>query len=151
MEFRLELKGLQALNRKLEARIRRLEQSILRKALLAFGEPIRQHAERLARATISPRLKVVITTKIRGSTGIVKIGPSRETFETSPSGKSISHANVGYWFEFGYAIRSTPKGPALAHVGARPTMTPAYLAAKAQGLAAFEQVIRENLEQEVAA
>lgn len=151
MEFKLELKGLQDLNRKLEGRIRRLEQSILRKALLAFAEPIRIHAERIARATISPRLKVIATTKLRGSTGIVKIGPSNEVFETSPSGRSVTHANIGYWFEFGYEIRHTAKGPSLAHVGARPTLTPAYQAAKAQGLAAFEQVIRENLEQEVAA
>jgi hypothetical protein len=151
VEFKLELKGLQDLNRKLEGRIRRLEQSVLRKALLAFGEPIRAHAEQLARATISPRMKVVITTKMRGSTGTVKIGPSTEVFETSPTGRSVTHANIGYWFEFGYDIRHKPKGPALAHVGSCPTLTPAYQAAKEQGLAAFEQVIRENLEQEVAA
>jgi hypothetical protein len=151
VEFKLELKGLQDLNRKLEGRIRRLEQSILRKALLAFGEPIRIRAEQLARATISPRLKVVTTVKIRGSTGTVKIGPSTEVFDVSPTGRSVTHANIGYWFEFGYDIRHTPKGPSLAHVGSRPTLTPAYQAAKEQGLAAFEQVIRENLEQEVTA
>jgi len=151
VELKLQLKGLQDLNRKLEGRIRRLEQSILRKALLAFGEPIRAHAERLARALISPRMKVVTSVKLRGSTGTVRIGPFREVFETSPSGKSITHANVGYWFEFGYDIRSKPKGPALRHVGSRPSMTPAYEAEKAAGLAAFETIIRDNLEQDVAA
>jgi hypothetical protein len=148
--MKLELKGLQDLNRKLEGRIRRLEQSVLRKALQAFGEPIRAHAERLARTLISPRMKVVTTTKLRGSTGIVKIGPSTETFEVKSNGQSVSHANIGYWFEFGYDIRHTAKGPSLRHVGSRPSMTPAYEAEKAAGLAAFETVIRDNLEQEVA-
>jgi len=151
MEMKLELKGLQDINRKLEARIRRLEQSVLRKAIQAFGEPIRAHAERLARTLISPRMKVVTTTKLRGSTGIVKIGPSTETFEVKSNGQSVSHANIGYWFEFGYDIRSVAKGPSLRHVGSRPSMTPAYEAEKAAGLAAFETVIRDNLEQEVAA
>lgn len=151
MDIKLELKGMAELNRKLEGRIRRLEQSILRKALQAFAEPIRIHAERIAHSTISPRLKIISDIKLRGSSGTVRIGPSTETFDTSPSGRSVSHANIGYWFEFGYEIRHTPKGPSLAHVGARPTLTPAYQAAKEQGLAAFEQVIRDNLEQEIAA
>lgn len=150
MDIKLELKGMQELNRKLEGRIRRLEQSILRKALQAFAEPIRLAAERIAHTTISPRLKVVSSIKLRGSSGTVRVGPSTETFATDPtSGRSVSSANIGYWFEFGYEIRHTPKGPSLHHVGARPTLTPAYQQAKEQGLAAFEQVIRENLEAEV--
>jgi len=144
------------LNRKLEGRIRRLEQSILRKALLAFAEPIRAHAERLARTLISPRLKVVTSVKLRGSTGIVKIGPSTEVFDTDRNGKSVTHANVAYWWEFGYKLLGPPYhskkgGPVIKHFGSRPSMTPAYEAQKAAGLAAFETIMRDNLEQDVAA
>lgn len=151
MNFKLELKGLDALTRKLQNRIRRLEQSVLRRALQAFAEPIRAAGERYARTAISPRMKVVTSIKIRGSSGTVKIGPSTETFATSPSGRSVSHANIGYWFEFGYDLRAVPKGPSLRHVGARPSMTPAYQGQKETALQAFEAVIRENLEQEVPA
>ena len=151
MDIKLELKGLDDLRRKLEGKLRRLEQSILRKALQAFAEPIRAHAERLARSLISPRMNIVTKIKIRGSVGTVFIGPSTDIFETSPSGRSVSHANVGYWFEFGYDIRHSKKGPSLRHVGARPTLTPAYQAQKETGLAAFEAVMREALEEQVAA
>jgi hypothetical protein len=154
MEMKLELKGLQDVNRKLEGRIRRLEQSVLRKALLAFAEPVRAQGERLARTNISPRIKVVTTTKMRGSSGTVKVGPSTEVFDTDANGRSVTMANVAYWWEFGFKLlgppyRSQKGGPVIQHFGARPSMTPAYESQKGPGLAAFEQVIRENLEQEV--
>jgi hypothetical protein len=146
-----EIKGLEKVRRNIEARLRRFEQSSLRKALQAFAEPIRAHAERLAQSLISPRMKVGVKIKIRGSTGTVVIGPTTDTFEIAPDGKSVSFANIGYWFEFGYDIRHTPKGPALHHVGARPFLTPAYQAQKENGLAAFDQVMRDALEEEVEA
>lgn len=146
----LEVKGMSDMMRKLNARLRRLEQNVMRKALEAFAEPIRADGERWARSLISPRLKFVIKTKMRGEGGTVYIGPSTEVFATDPkSGRSISHANVAYWFEFGYDIRRIRRGPALVHVGARPSLTPAYLAKKEEGLAAMEQVLRDALEQEV--
>lgn len=155
MEFQIELKGLQDLNRKLEGRIRRLEQSILRKALLAFADPVRAQGERLARTLISPRLKVVTSVKMRGSTGTVKIGPSTEVFDTDRNGRSVTHANVAYWWEFGFKLLGPPYhskrgGPVIQHFGARPSMTPAFESQKGPGLAAFEQIIRDNLESEVA-
>jgi hypothetical protein len=154
MEMKLELKGLQDINRKLEARIRRLEQSVLRKALQAFAAPIQAHGERLARTNISTRIKVVTTTKLRGSTGTVKVGPSTEIFDTDRNGRSVTMANVAYWWEFGFKLlgppyRSQKGGPVIQHFGARPSMTPAFESQKGPGLAAFEQVIRENLEQEI--
>src|SRR5689334_18384943 len=151
MDIKLELKGLSDLTRKMENKIRRLEQSVLRRALQAFAEPIRASAERLAQTLISRRIKVITSIKIRGSAGTVRIGPSTEIFETSPTGRSITMANVAYWFEFGYDIRHKAKGPALRHVGARPSLTPAYQSQKEAGLAAFEQVMRDALEEEVAA
>lgn len=155
MDVKLELKGLQDLNRKLEGRIRRLEQSILRKALLAFAAPVQAHGERLARTLISPRLKVVTSVKMRGSSGTVKIGPSTEIFDTDANGRSVTMANVSYWWEFGFKLlgppyRSQRGGPVIQHFGARPTMTPAFESQKGPGLAAFEQVMRENLERDVA-
>lgn len=157
MNFQVELKGLQELNRKLEGRIRRLEQKGLRESLLEFGEPIRAAGERNARTTISPRIKYAMTTRMRGSSGTIRIGPSNESFEPGivgpmPRGKStawVTHAMISYWFEFGYNIRHTPKGPSLAHVGARPTLTPAYKAQKQPALDAFETKIFGFLEEEV--
>jgi hypothetical protein len=154
MDVKLELKGLQDLNRKLEGRIRRLEQSVLRKALQAFADPIRAHGERLARTNISPKIKVVTTTKLRGSTGTVKIGPSTEIFDTDRNGRSVTMANVSYWWEFGFKLLGPPYaskkgGPVIQHFGARPSMTPAFESQKGPGLAAFETVIRDNLESEV--
>jgi len=145
--FQVELKGLADLTKKLQARIRRLEQSVLRKALIAYGEPIRAHAEQLARSQISQRMKIITKVKIRGSSGWVGIGPSKEAID--PSRSSVTFANIGYWFEFGYDIRATRKGPALHHVGARPFLTPAWQAQQQRALAAFEQVMRDNLEQNV--
>jgi len=145
--LKAELKGLADLTRKLQGRIRRLEQSVLRKALQAYAEPIRAHAEQLARANISPRMKIITKIKIRGSTGWVGIGPSKEVFDADES--TATFANIGYWFEFGYEIRATRKGPSLHHVGAKPFLTPAWQAQKERALAAFEQVMRDNLEQNV--
>lgn len=155
MDVKLELKGLQDLNRKLEGRIRRLEQSVLRKALQAFAAPVQAHGERLARTLISPRLKVVTTTRLRGSSGTVKIGPSTEVFDTDANGRSVTHANIAYWWEFGFKLlgppyRSQRGGPVIQHFGARPSMTPAFESQKGPGLAAFEQVMRENLEKDIA-
>lgn len=147
MNFTMELKGMAELNRKLEGRIRRLEQRGLRESLPAFGEPIRAAAERYAHTTISPRLKYVLQMRMRGSSGTIKVGPSKETFD--PSKSAVSHANIAFWFEFGYEIRHTIKGPSLAHVGARPTMTPAYLENKERGLAAFEEKISGFLMEDV--
>lgn len=148
--FEIEIKGMDQMIGKLNARIRRLEQSILRKALQAFAEPIRTAAEAHARTLISPRLKLVTQIRLRGSGGTVRIGPSTDIFDTSPTGRQVSHANIGYWFEFGYDIRKVRKGPSLAHVGARPFLTPAYESQKDAALAAFETVMRNALEEEVA-
>jgi hypothetical protein len=155
VDFKVELKGLQDLNRKLEGRIRRLEQSVLRKALQAFAEPIQAHGQRLVGTSISPRIKVVTTTKLRGSTGTVKIGPSTEIFDTDRNGRSVTMANVAYWWEFGFKLLGPPYaskkgGPVIQHFGARPSMTPAFESQKGPGLEAFTQVMRDNLEQEVA-
>ena len=149
--FEIEVSGLDQMIGKLNAKIRRLEQSILRKALQAFAEPIRRAAEAHARTLISPRLKLVSQIRLRGSGGTVRIGPSTDIFETSPTGRQVSHANIGYWFEFGYNIRAVRKGPSLAFVGARPFLTPAYESQKAAALAAFEEVMRNALEEEIAA
>lgn len=150
-DFQIEVRGLDQMIGKMNAKIRRLEQSILRKALQAFAEPIRAAAEAHARTLISPRLKVVSQIRLRGSGGTVRIGPSNDTFEVTPAGRTVTSAMIGYWFEFGYDIRAVRKGPALAHVGARPFLTPAYESQKATALAAFEEVMRNALEEEIAA
>lgn len=145
--MKVEVKGLADMTRKLQAKVRRLEQSILRKALQAYAEPIRAATERLARVEISPRMKIVTNIKLRGSSGTVRIGPSTEIF---PGGK-VSHAKIAYWFEFGYDIRAERKGPSLAHVGSRPSLTPAYQSNKAAAMDAFQTVLRDALEKDIAA
>lgn len=158
MDFKLELKGMDQLARRLEAKIRRLEQTVLRQALVAFAEPIRAEGERLARSQISSKINFVIKTKMRGSSGQVFIGPSVDPFPGAEetTGKTVSQANIAYWFEFGYNILQPPyhsqKGAAVfMHVGARPSLTPAFLARKETALAAMEKVLKDALEQEIAA
>lgn len=145
----LKVQGLADMTRKLTNKIRRLEQRVMREALQEFAEPIRRNAEQLARSLISSRIKVVTQIRLRGTGGTVKIGPSTETFEVKPNGQTITSANVAYWFEFGYDIRAKKKGPSLKHVGARPSLTPAYHANKDAALAAFENKMRAALEAEV--
>ncbi len=144
-----QIKGIDEMRRNIEGRLRRLEQSMLRKALQAFAEPIRANAEQFARTLISPRMKVISQIRMRGSSGTVRIGPSTEVFRVTASGRTVTHAMVGYWFEFGYDIRAEQKGPSLAHVGARPSLTPAYESQKERALVEFEAVMRNALEAEV--
>jgi hypothetical protein len=156
LDIKVELKNLEKVRRNIDARIRRFQQSALRKGLIAFAEPIQAHGERLARALISPRIKVVYTTKLRGDTGIVKIGPSTEIFATDRNGRSVTHANIAFWWEFGFKLlgppyRSQRGGPVIQHFGARPSMTPAFESQKQTGLDAFLKVMQDNLEQEVSA
>ena len=150
MDIKVEIKGLEKVARNLEARIRRFEQSTMRQAFQAAAAPIRDHAERLGRTLISPRLEYVDQIKTRGSSGTLKVGPSTQPF-SEEYGKTVTHAMIGYWFEFGYEIRHTPKGPSLRHVGARPTMTPAWEAQKDNAVEAFVAVMRAVLEEDVPA
>jgi hypothetical protein len=96
----------------------------------------------------------VTNTKLRGAAGTVKIGPSTEIFDTDRNGRSVTMANVAYWWEFGFKLLGPPYaskkgGPVIQHFGARPSMTPAFESQKGPALDAFTQVMRENLEQEV--
>jgi len=150
MTGKVSITGLPELVRKVDGKFRRLQQKILREALTAFAEPIRQNAEQLARTLISPRIEVVTRVKMRGTGGTVVVGPSTKVFEVKKNGRSITSANVAYWFEFGYDIRSKPKGPSLKHVGARPSLTPAYAANKERALQIFEDTLRNALEAEAA-
>ena len=136
--FKVELKGLADLTRKLEGRVRRMEQSILRQACLAFAEPIRADAERRARAQVSPRVQIKTDVRIRGSSANVKIGPVGEFFYL-------------FFFEYGYYIRHTVKGPKLKYIGPKRMVTPAYDAHKEEGLRAFETIMYDAFSQEVAA
>lgn len=145
--FDVKLEGLSALTRKLENRIRRMEQDILRKALTAFAEPIRAAAERNARAAISPTVSIAVEIKMRGSSGTVKIGPL-----VNPGKKFTGPFRDAFWlffFEYGYWIRKTRKGPAISFVSARPTMRPAYDAHKEEGLRAMEKILLDALSEEV--
>lgn len=147
--FDVKLEGLDKLTRSLQNRIRRMEQTILRKALMAFAEPIRAAAERNARAAISPTVQIAIEIKMKGSGGTVKIGPL-----VSPGKKFVGPFRDAFWlffFEYGYWIRNTPKGPGIRFVSARPTMRPAYEAFKEEGLKAMEKVLMDELGQEAEA
>lgn len=136
--FKLELKGLSDLTRKLEGRIRRMEQGILRKACKAFAEPIRADAERRARALISPRIEIGVEIKIRGDAATVKIGPRGDYFYL-------------FFFEYGYWIRTKRKGPKIRWVNPRPTMRPAYDAHREEGLAAMEKILLDAFGEELPA
>lgn len=126
--FRMELTGVSALVKKLDGRLRRMEQSILRKAVVAFAEPIRADTERRARALVSPKIEIKTEVRIRGTTANVKIGPPGEFFWL-------------FFFEYGYWIRKTRKGPVITWVNPRPSMRPAYDAHKEAGLAAMEKIL----------
>jgi hypothetical protein len=134
--FKLELKGLADLTRKLDRRIVRLQQSVLRQACQAFAEPIRADAERRARALVSPRVQIKTEIRIRGDSANVKIGPVGEFFYL-------------FFFEYGYHIRATRKGPSIHFVPPRPTMRPAYDAHREEGLRAMEKILFDALGEEV--
>lgn len=121
---------------KLENRVRRMEQGILRRACQAFAEPIRADAERRARAFISPRVQVKTDIRIRGSAATVKIGPTNDFFFL-------------FFFEYGYWIRKERKGSPITFVSARPTMRPAYDAHKEEGLRAMEKILFDALGEQV--
>ena len=135
--FKLELKGLSDLTKKLEGRVRRMEQSILRKACIAFGEPIRADMERRARAQVSPRVVIRTDVRIRGSFANVKIGPIGEFFYL-------------FFFEYGYYIRATVKGPKLKYIGPKATARPAYDAHWREGMKAFEEIMYDGFSQDTA-
>lgn len=135
--FKIELKGLSDLVKKLDGRVRRMEQSALRNAVKAFAEPIRADCERRARALISPRIVIGMDIKVRGSTATVKVGPIGEFFWL-------------FFWEYGYNIRGTRKGPSLGFISARPTLRPAYDTKKEQGLAAMDKILYDAFTLEAA-
>ena len=136
--FALELKGLDKMIRSLDRRVLRMQQSILRQAVNAFAEPIRADAERRARSLVSPRVQIKTEIRIRGTTANVRIGPTGEFFYL-------------FFFEYGYFIRATRKGPAITHVAARPMLRPAYDAHKEEGLKAMEKILFDAFAAEGAA
>jgi hypothetical protein len=176
VDFRVELKGLADLQRKLEGKIRRLEQRTIREAQQAFADPIAYRYEGLVHTEI-PKLKVVTNIKIRGAVGWVRIGPSNDPYFSSAlmsrlkseghTRKGIrmllthvggitrlTHGMIAYWLERGFNILSPPYrskkgGSVWCHIGANPMLANAWESQKSVGLAAFEKVMRDALEETV--
>ena len=136
--FIVELKGLDKMIKTLDRRVLRMEQSILRQAVNAFAEPIREAAQRGARALISPRIVIGTNIRIRGTTAFVKVGPIGEFFWL-------------FFWEYGYHIRATRKGPSITFISAKPTFRAAYDANKENGLAAMEKILFDAFSDEAIA
>ena len=143
--FDVKFSGVKEMLAKLNRQVTRMEQNYLRKALEAFAEPIRAEAQRRARALIAPYIEIGMSIKIRGTRGSVLIGPVVYGKENTKGLRKLHTVGKdAFWlffFEYGYHIRRTHKGPSLRFVGARPTMRPAYDARKEEGLAAMGKIL----------
>jgi hypothetical protein len=155
VDFKVELKGLADLQRKLEGKIRRLEQRTIREAQQAFADPIAQRYEQMIHQKF-PKLKVVTNIKIRGSVGWIRIGASAEPYIAKVANKirRLTHGQIAYWFERGFNILAPPyrskKGGAIwRSVGADPILERTWESQKQIGLDAFEKVMRDALEETV--
>lgn len=143
--FSVELMGLKQMTDRLHRQLLRMEQSYLRKALEAFAEPIRADAQARARAQIAPYIEIGMSVRVRGTTGSVLIGPVVYGKEKSTGKKAfVGPRKDAFWlffFEYGFHIRHTRKGPSLRWIPARPTMRPAYDAHKDAGLEAMGKIL----------
>lgn len=143
--FTVDIKGLKQMTDRMHRQLLRMEQNHLRRALEAFAEPIRADAQRRARAMIAPYIEIGMSIRVRGTRGSVLIGPVVFGKQKTKGRNAISGPGKdAFWlffWEYGYHIRHTKKGPALKWIAARPTMRPAYDARKDEGLEAMGKIL----------